>query len=62
MLASIKVLVSAALKATWQVQFGPSHLEDSDVPGVALHGLLELAAFQTLLCSDAMQVLMEVQT
>lgn len=37
-------------------------LEDSDVPGVALHGLLKFAAFQTLLCSNAMQVLMEVQT
>lgn len=39
-----------------------SHLEDSDVPCVALHGLLKFAAFQTFLCPDAMQVLMEVQT
>lgn len=31
-----------------------AHLQDGDVPGVALHGLLELAAFQTLLGSDAM--------
>lgn len=37
-------------------------LEYSDVPSVTLHGLLKFAAFQTLLCSNAMQVLMEVQT
>lgn len=45
-----------------QVWFSPPHLEDSDVPSVALHGLLELAAFQTLLCSNTVQVLVEVQT
>lgn len=39
-----------------------SHLEDGDVPGVALHGLLQLAAFQTLLGSDTMQVFVKVQT
>lgn len=39
-----------------------AHLQDGDVPGVALHGLLELAAFQALLGPDAMEVLVEVQT
>lgn len=54
--------VSVVLKDTSQVGLSPSHLEDSDVPGVALHGLLKLAAFQTFLCSNTMQVLVEVQT
>lgn len=38
------------------------HLEDSDVPSVALHGLLKFATFQALLGSNTMQVLVEVQT
>lgn len=38
-----------------------SHLEDGDVPGVALHGLLKFATLQALLRSDAMQVFVEVQ-
>lgn len=37
-------------------------LEHGDVPGVALHRLLQFAALQTFLRSDAMQILMEVQT
>lgn len=39
-----------------------AHLKHSDVPSVALHGFLKFAAFEALLCSDAVQVLMEVQT
>lgn len=54
--------VLVVLRTPCEVWFSSSHLEHSDVPRVALHGLLKFAALQTLLCSNAMQVLMEVQT
>lgn len=38
-----------------------THLENSDVPGVALHSLLQFSTFQALLSADPVQIFMEIQ-
>lgn len=54
-------MLSKGVLAVLEVWY-EAHLKHSDVPSVALHGLLKLTALQTLLRSNPMQVFVEVQT
>lgn len=48
--------------ATSEATRSSTDLEDSDVPSVALHGLLKFTPLQALLGANPVQVLVEVQT